>query len=174
MASTALSREIGRLTAPAIRAASADDRLAVAALESAQAMLSSMLDTALAPQQRLAMIRRIWRGYSGLGIWRLKAGHLEAALEALFHALGMKEVDPRRQGGVRDGLIQALDGMARLKAERIARLLGQGDRSAARAELEPLLAHIQRAREGGVAKKKLAAVSARAQELTTQVEQPGE
>lgn len=168
MLSASLFEEIERLTRPAIRGV-ADETQAVVALETAQAMLAGLGDGAL-PGQRTAILRRLWRGYAKLGVRRLKSGNLEAAVEALFHALGMREIDARRQRQVRDALVRTLEGMAEADAEAIPRLLADGERAPAVERVQRLLLHIQRAREEGISREELNVASNRARQLVERID----
>jgi tetratricopeptide (TPR) repeat protein len=169
MLSASLLEEIERLTRPAIRGL-ADETQAVVALETAQAMLAGLGDGRL-PGQDAAMLRRLWRGYAKLGIRRLKAGNLEAAVEALFHALGMREIDARRQRQVRDALVRTLEGIAEADAEAVPRLLAEGQGASAAQRVQRLLLHIQRAREEGISREELGEASERARRLVERIDQ---
>ena len=169
MLSASLLEEIERLTRPAIRGA-ADETQAVVALETAQAMLASLGDGTL-PAQHRGVLRRLWRGYAKLGIRRLKAGNFEAAVEALFHALGMREIDARRQRQVRDALVQTLGGIAEMDAEAVPQLLADGQRVPAVERVQRLLLHIQRAREEGISREELNEASERARQLLERLDQ---
>ncbi|HET8578296.1 MAG TPA: hypothetical protein VFO18_14445 [Methylomirabilota bacterium] len=169
MLSVSLLEEIERLTQPAIRGTT-DETQAVVALETGQAMLAGLGDGTL-PTQRAAILRRLWRGYAKLGFRRLKAGSLESALEALFHALGMREVDARRQRQVRDALVRTLEGIAAADAEAIGRLLAEGERVPAVERVQRLLLAIQRAREEGISREELSEASDRARRLVDRIDQ---
>jgi hypothetical protein len=166
-----LRHEIERLTAAVIRGAR-DEARAVGALDRAETMLASMVDTGLPPRQWVAMTRRVWRGYAKLGTHRLKAGNLDGAADALFHALGMKEIGRQRRRQVREAVVRTLDAMSDEKVQTITRLLADGDRPAAVEHVERLISHVQRAREGGVAQADLAPVATKARQLAQQIEGP--
>jgi hypothetical protein len=168
--STSLTEEIGRLTAPAIRGA-ADESQAVVALETAQAMLAGPVDAAMPPAQRSAVTRRVWRGYAKLGIRRLESENFEAAMEVLFTALGMREIDARRQRQVRNALLRTLERLAEIGAGAVARLLGEGNRPAAVEVVQRLLLHIQRAREEGISREELNVTTARARQLVERIDE---
>ena len=118
------------------------------------------------------MIRRVWRGYAKLGTRRLKAGNLDGAADALFHALGMKEIGRRRQRQVRDAVVRTLEAMSDQNVETITKLLADGDRPAAVLQVERLISRIQRAREGGVGQASLTPVCIKARLLAQQIEGP--
>jgi hypothetical protein len=166
--STALSEEIERLTRPAIRGF-ADETQAVVALETAQAMMAGLGDGTL-PAQPTPIVRRLWRGYAKLGLRRLKSGNFEAALEALFHALGMREIDARRQRQVRDALVRTLESIAEADVKAIPRLLAEGERAPAVERVQRLILHIQRAREEGIARQELDAASNKARQLVERID----
>jgi len=167
--SAALFEEIERLTRPAIRGI-ADETQAVVALETAQAMLAGLGDGTL-PAQRTAILRRLWRGYAKLGLRRLKSGNFDAAVEALFHALGMREIDARRQRQVRDALVRTLEGIAEADAETIPGLLAEGERAPATERVQRLILHIQRAREEGISREELDAATNKARQLVERIDQ---
>jgi tetratricopeptide (TPR) repeat protein len=166
--SAALFEEIERLTRPAIRG-SADETQAVVALETAQAMLAGLGDGTL-PAQRTAILRRLWRGYAKLGLRRLKSRNFDAAVEALFHALAMREIDARRQRQVRDAVVRTIEGIAEIDAKAIPRLLADGERAPAVERVQQLILHIQRAREEGIPREELNAVSEKARQLVEQID----
>jgi len=167
--STALFEEIERLTRPAIRG-SVEETQAVVALETAQAMLAGLGD-GTPPAQRTAILRRLWRGYAKLGLRRLKSRNFEAAVEALFHALRMREIDARRQRQVQDAVVRTIEGLAEVDAKAIPRLLADGERAPAAERVQQLILHIQRAREEGIPREELNAVSNKARQLVEQIDQ---
>jgi hypothetical protein len=167
--SAALFEEIERLTRPAILGI-ADETQAVVALETAQAMLAGLGDGTL-PAQSTAIIRRLWRGYAKLGLRRLKSGNFDAAVEALFHALGMREIDARRQRQVRDALVRTLEGIAEADAEAIPGLLAEGERAPAVERVQRLILHIQRARQEGIPREELDAATNKARQLVERIDQ---
>jgi tetratricopeptide (TPR) repeat protein len=171
--SGSLAEEIARLTAPAIRG-SAPENQAVVALETAQAMLGPVEESGLPREQYLAMARRVWRGYAKLGLRRLRAGNLEAALETLFHALGMKQIDGRRQRLVRDALVRALEGLTEQAGETVGRLLRAGRWQGAHEEVQHLALQLGRAREEGVSREELSLASTRVRQLMERLEQEKE
>ncbi len=166
---TQLTKEIERLTGPAIRPSGADSA-AVRGLEGAEALLGSMRDRAIPAEHRTPMTRRLWRGYMRFGTRQLRAGKLDAAFETLMRALSMKDIDRARQRQVRDGLIQILQRLGEQKREAVARLLAEGNRAGAEDEVEELTRRIERARAGGIAQEHLAPALGRARELATEVE----
>src|SRR5262249_2842602 len=91
-----LKQQIERCTAPVIRGAK-DESRAISGLVRAEALLSSTAELGLPPRAVLSMTRRVWRAHAVLGVRRQKAGQLDAAAQALFHALGMSHIGRRRQ-----------------------------------------------------------------------------
>jgi hypothetical protein len=167
-----LRRAIERLTAPVIRGAKNETR-ALGALERGESTLASVQDLDLPARQRTAMARRIWRGYAKLGMARLQAGSLDAATEALLHAISMPEIGRRRQRHVRDAVVKAIETAGDEKVDRITKLLAEGDRPAAVEQVEGFTALIQRARERGVAERELSVASTKARVLAHLIEPVG-
>jgi hypothetical protein len=165
-----LGEQLEQLTAPAIRGAR-DGGRAVAGLERADTLLSCMNGT-ISPRQWAVMTRRLWRGYARFGVGQLKAGSLDDAASALFRALAVNEVGQRRQRQVRAALVWTLEAMGERKAGTVAKLLGEGDRPAAVAEVEQLISLIHRARESGVSQEELVTASTKARLLAQRVEPP--
>jgi hypothetical protein len=160
---------VERLTAPIMRG-SKDEARAVAGLERAEGIVSSLAGAGLPARQWASMTRRIWRSYATLGARRLKAGNVDGAAAALFPALGMKEIGPRRQRQVRETVVRMLEAMGDQKMDAIAVLLANGNRAAAALQVEQLTALIRSAREGGVAQEELAVAATKAKVLTHQLE----
>jgi hypothetical protein len=167
-----LRREIERLTAPVIRGAKNESR-ALGALELAESTFASVEDLDLPARQRLAAGRRIWRGYAKLGMARLQAGSLDAATEALLHALGLPEIGRRRQRHVRDALVKAIESAGDEKVDHVTKLLAEGDRHRAAERVDGFNALIQRARDSGVPEKALTVASAKARVLAHLIEPAG-
>jgi hypothetical protein len=162
--SRALRREVGRLTSGAVRG-SADEASAVSALERARALLDTMPNGSLPALERPALARRIWQAHAKLGFRRLRLGQLDAAAEALFSALAMREIGPRGQRQVRDALVRTLEGMAAERAVKGAALLAEGRREAAAEALARIEERIDRARAEGVPAEELEVALARARQL---------
>jgi len=166
----ALRREIDRLTAAAMRG-SKDEGRAVTGLGRAEALLRSMPDDALAPAQRAAIARRIWRAHSKLGFRRLRLGQLEAAAGTFFHALGMKEIGRRRQRQVRDALVRTLEAMGEQRVGTVAALVAEGNRASATAEVARLALLIEQARREGLSADELEVASTRVRQLDRQLDE---
>ena len=161
-------REIDRLTAAAIRATK-DDRRAALALETAEALLGSLAGSSLPPGLWASMVRRVWRGYARLGASRLDAGRLDEAADALFHALGMKEIGRGRRRQVQVAVIRTLEAMADAKVGVVTQLIDGGDRAAATEEIERLLARIALARDARISEADLTVASTKARLLERQL-----
>src|SRR5581483_6266497 len=114
--------------------------------------------------------RRLWRGQARIGLGRWRAGDFDTAVEALFGALGVPNLDDRRRALARDLLVRTLEDMAGQRLELIPQLLGEGDRAAALEQARGLSAHVRRAREEGIAPEDLAVAAARARQLLEHVE----
>lgn len=164
-----IEEEFTRLTGEAVRLAT-DDARAAGALEAAEALLGSLPEAMRPAERRARWARRLWRGYTRLGLRRWRAGNFEAAAAALFGALA-PGIDARRRRLVHDLLGRALEDMAGQSLELIPQLLGEGDRRAAREQAERLLSNIHRARAEGVSPEDLAVAAARARQLREHLEQ---
>lgn len=175
--SQTLTGEIGQLTASAIRTLE-DEREgeAVAFLERAEEVLKGMPAEALTPKRREEVNRRLWWGYTKLGMRRIEAGEHEEALGPLFHALRIEGIDPERQQESREALGRALEGVADARARGIAQLAKDGDRAAAGVEVERLKALLRESLERGLSQRDLSAALSRARRVVEWLEQgsPGE
>ena len=165
----AVRHEVERLTAPIVRGAKNEGR-AVAGLERAESTLTSVGDLDLPARHRLAMTRRVWLGYAKLGMARLQAGSLDAATQALLHALEMRQIGRRRQRHVREALVKALETAGDEKVDHIVKLLAEGDRNTAVERADEFLTLVRRARERGVSDKDLGVASTKARLLAQLIE----
>jgi len=167
--SIASARELWRLRR-ARRRGAGDDR----SLQGALAMTRFLLDSPPAADLREDALgragRRLWRGQARIGLGRWRAGDFDTAVEALFGALGVPNLDDRRRALARDLLVRTLEDMAGQRLELIPQLLGEGDRAAALEQARGLSAHVRRAREEGIAPEDLAVAAARARQLLEHVE----
>jgi hypothetical protein len=170
VASTAVARELWRLRR-ALRRGGGDEAPLAGGLEIARLLLEAPGNEALPAELRRKASRRLWRGQTRLGLRRWRAGRFDAAVEALFHALRVQDIDGRRRRLVRDLLVRTLEDMAGQSLELIPQLLGEGDRDAALEQAQRLLAHIRRAREEGVSAEDLAVAGSRARQLLAHIEQ---
>jgi tetratricopeptide (TPR) repeat protein len=159
------SGEIGQLTAQAIRSMQeARESDALASLQRAETLLDTLNDEALPPSRREEVDRRLWWGYNKLGARRVEAGEHEAALEALFHALGY-EVGPARRQETVALLVRALDGVADARTLAVRELADTGDREGALVQCDKLWAFLRSATEMGLTQAELGATFARVQRL---------
>lgn len=169
--STTYTGEIGQLIANATGTlADEQGREALASLERAEGLLSSIADDALTPRRREDTRRRLWWGYAKLGLRRLEAGEFENALEPLFLALKIGPADRERQQDTRQALVRALEAVADSRTGVIGQLLKAGKREAALAEGERLLALIQEGMGAGLSQEEVTGALTRARSL---LEQPG-
>jgi hypothetical protein len=170
VASTAVARELWRLRRASRRGAGDEAPLA-GALEVARLLVEAPVTEAVPADLRRRACRRLWRGQTRLGLRRWRAGSFEAAVEALFPAVGVPGIGERRRRLLRDLLVRTLEDMAGQSLELIPQLLGEGDRDAALEQAQRLLAHIRRAREEGVSAEDLAVAGSRARQLLAHIEQ---
>jgi hypothetical protein len=144
------SAEIGQLTAQAMRSVQeGKDAQALEALERAERLSEGLPSGAVAEERREEFERRLWWGYTRVGLRRIETGSFEAALEPLFRALRLGGLDEERLVETRGALARALEGVVDAGARTI-RELGVGDLRAAHAEIEKLVAHLQTSLEHGM------------------------
>ncbi|MBI2555663.1 MAG: hypothetical protein HYV92_14855, partial [Candidatus Rokubacteria bacterium] len=154
--SATFTGEIGQLTASAIRTLEDErEREAVSFLERAEGILSTMPGDAITPKRREDANRRLWWGYTKLGMRRVEGGEYEEALEPLFHALKIGDIDPERQQETREALVRAVEGVTDARGGEITRLAKDGNRSAAVAEAERLKALMRESLERGLSQQEL-------------------
>jgi tetratricopeptide (TPR) repeat protein len=169
---TTFSGEIGQLTAHAIRVMQGEhEREALAALQRAEALLGSIPDEALTPKRRLEVNRRLWWGYTQLGVRRVESGQFEDALEPLFHALKIGEAEPAGQQETRTALVRALESVTEARAESIDQLLQQGQRDAAVEESVRLRRLLREGLEVGLSRTDLTHALTKTRLVLEQVEQ---
>ncbi len=159
---SAVKREVERLVMPAIRGAR-DEGRAVRALEQADGLLASLASGVLSAPQRAALERRVAWAHARLGIQRVRAGSVEAGLEALGQALGRKGLGAERLRRVRETVVEALDSLAGRAAGELDQPNGREDAVALVRDLD---LHIARARALGMPARLLAPVEERAARLT--------
>jgi tetratricopeptide (TPR) repeat protein len=165
------SGEIGQLTAHAIRTMQDEhEREALTSLERAERLLSSIPDEALSPTRREEVNRRLWWGYTKLGVRRLESGEYEDALGPLFRALRFEEVDGDRQQETRTALVRALEGATTARVEAIDQLLKTGNREAAAAEGERLRTLLREGLDVGLSVGDLTSVLATSRRVLDGVE----
>ena len=164
------SGEVGQLTAHAIRVMQeAHEREALASLERAEALLASIPEETLTPKRREEVSRRIWWGYTKLGVRRLESGAVEDAVEPLFHALRFG-VDVERQRETRAALARALDGVADVRTASIDQLLRQGRRQAAAEQGDRLRLLLREGLKVGLSRKDLTQALTKVRRVLDQVE----
>jgi len=115
------SAEIGQLTAQAIRCVQEGrDADAVDALRRAERLFAA-LPAGTVPDERLEEFeRRLWWGYTKLGLSRIDTRHFEEALEPLFHALTLGGVDADRLGETRGALVGAMESLVDEKSRALS------------------------------------------------------
>ncbi|MEX2224595.1 MAG: hypothetical protein WEG40_22650 [Candidatus Rokuibacteriota bacterium] len=168
--STAVARDLWRLRR-ALRRGGGDEAPLGGSLEATRVLLEAPVAQGLPREQRRRVSCRLWRGHTRLGLRRWRAGNFEAAVEVLFQARGVRDIDERRRRLARDLLVRTLEDMAGQSLELIPQLLGDGDRAAALEQAQRLLGHIRRTREEGVSAEDLAVAASRAQQLLGHIEQ---
>jgi hypothetical protein len=144
------SAEIGQLTAQAIRSVQeGKDVDALDALERAERLSEGLPSGAVTEERREEFERRLWWGYTKVGLRRIETGSFESALEPLFRALRLGGIDEERLTETRSALSLALEGVVDDTARRIQKL-GAAEIRAAQAEIEKLAALLQSSTERGV------------------------
>lgn len=106
-----------------------------------------------------------------LGLRRVEAEEFEEALEPLFHALQIDEVDSERQGKTLATVIQALNHVIQDRATRIHQLMVEGKLETAVREGQWLRAVVEEGRELGVREEELAAALALARPIMARLDQ---
>jgi tetratricopeptide (TPR) repeat protein len=170
--SATFTGEIGQLTASAVRALEDErDREALTFLQRAEEILNSVPTEALTAKRREEVNRRLWWGYTKLGMRRVEAGEHEEAVEPLFHALQIEEINPDRQQETREAIVRAVVGVVDKRAAAITRLVKEGKRSAALEESERLKSLIRESIELGLSQQELSPAFARARRALESLEQ---
>ena len=173
--SATFTGEIGQLTASAIRALE-DEREgeALTFLQRAEGVLKSVPSEALTSKRREEVNRRLWWGYTKLGMQRVEAGEHEGALEPLFHALRIGEINPERQQETREAIVRALVGISETRVTVIRQLLKEGKRSDAVEEGERLKGLMRKSLELGLSQQELSPAFAKARRAMELIEKgPG-
>jgi len=169
--SATFTGEIGQLTASAIRTLEDErEREAVSFLQRAEGILSAMPPDAMPAKRREDANRRLWWGYTKLGMRRVEAGEYEEALEPLFHALKIGDIGPERQQETREELIRALEGVTDARGATIARLAIDGNRNAAVAEGERLKTLMRESLERGLSQQELSLALTKAKRVMEALE----
>jgi hypothetical protein len=155
------SGEIGKLTAQAIRSMDkARENEAFAALQRAEGLLGAIPAASLPARRRQEVDRRLWWGYTKLGIAHLEHGRVDAALEPLFRALAFGDVSPKQRAETRAAVVRVLEALAERRVA--AGFTGGAETLTTEAELSELL---RRARELGVPEDDLTGAVARVRGL---------
>jgi tetratricopeptide (TPR) repeat protein len=163
--------EIGEIAAQAIRSVDQElKREALTLLRRAEGMLSSIPTEAMVKERLQDVNRRLWSGYTKLGLRRVEAGEFAEALEPLLHALRIDGVDPERQDETRAALVQALNHVIKERASRINQLMAGGEIETAVSEGEWLRGVVEAGRELGVREEELAAALALARPIMAQLD----
>jgi len=150
----AVTGEVTRLTGQALESDDLD--AAIRTLQSAEAVVRDLPESASASPRIPELRRRLWWGYTKLGVERLEGDDEGAALEPLYHALRLAEGDADRATETRHSLAQGLEAMAARASDAIAERLRAGDHAAAEAAGEILCRAIDRGLAEGVSQEELA------------------
>lgn len=154
---TTFTSEIEQLTAHALRSLDGGrEQAALVLLQRAENILASIPVETIVKAELLEANRRIWWGYTKLGLRRMEAGELKEALEPLFRALRIDEVDTERQAETRAALVQALNHVIRDRASRIDQILKEGKLEPAVREGEWLRTVAEEGRQLGLREEELA------------------
>jgi hypothetical protein len=104
--------DVGQLTVFAVRAVQEGrEDEALAALERAEHLAAAMAGPD-ADERREELERRLWWGYTKVGLRRLESGTFDTALDPLFRALRLGRTDADRLTETRGALVRVLDGVA--------------------------------------------------------------
>ena len=158
--------EVGQLTAEAIRRMQeGKEDECLATLDRAETLLATIPEEGIPAKRRQELERRLWWGYTKLGIKRVDGGMWEEALEPLLRALGFHGVGADRQDETRGPLVRTLEGIVEARSPLIQRLTEDGDRDGALLLCEKLWAFLKTAMERGVSKDELAQALGKTQQL---------
>ncbi len=161
----ASSAEIGQLTAQAIRSVQdGKDGEALEALERAERLASALPIGAVADERREEFERRLWWGYTKVGLRRVEVKSFDGALDPLFRAIRLGGVDEERLSETRAALVRAVEGVVETRWPAIQQLVVE-DAHAAHAELEKLSALLRNATQRGLSRDDLADGFARVEHL---------
>ncbi len=149
----AVTGEVTRLTGQALESDDLD--AAIRTLQSAEAVVRDLPESASASPRIPELRRRLWWSYIKLGVERLEGDDEGAALEPLYHALRLAEGDADRATETRHSLAQGLEAMAARASDAIAERLRAGDHAAAEAAGKILCRAIDRGLAEGVSQEEL-------------------
>jgi len=163
---TTYSGEVGQLTAEAIRRMQeGKEDEALATLDRAEKLLTTIPEEGLADKRRQELERRLWWSYTKVGLRRLDGGLYEEALAPLLHALHFGSVGPERLDETKRPLVRALESIVETRSPLIQRLATDGDRDGALVLCEKLWSFLEDAMDGGLTRDELAAALNRTQAL---------
>ena len=158
----ASSAEIGQLTAQAIRSVQdGKDGEALETLERAERLAATLPIGAVADERREELERRLWWGYTKVGMRRIEIRSFDGAVEPLFHALQLGGIDEERLRETRSALVRALDGVVDARTPAIQQLGGD----TAQIEIEKLTALVRSAIARGLSEDDLGEVLAKVTHL---------
>jgi hypothetical protein len=161
----ASSAEIGQLTAQAIRSVQdGKDGEALEALERAELLAAALPIGAVADERREEFERRLWWGYTKVGLRRVETESFEAALEPLFRAIRLGGIDEERLMETRSALVRAVEGIVETRWPAIQQLVVE-DTARAQAQLEKLSAVLRSATQRGLSPDDLGDAFARVAHL---------
>ena len=150
------SAEIGQLTAQAIRRLQeGHDADALDALARAERLSAALPHDAVTEERREEFERRLWWGYTKVGVRRLDTASFEEALEPLFAALRLAGPDEERGVETRGALARALGGAVEDGVRRVQKL-AVNDPATAHIEFARLTQLLRTATERGVSREELA------------------
>jgi|GEM_PF-2357808 len=162
--------EVGQLTAEAIRRMQeGKEAEAIATLDRAEAMLSTVPAEGVTDKRRQELERRLWWSYTKVGMRRLEGGLYEEAVGPLLHALQFASVGPERLEETKRPLARALESLAEVRSPIIQRLAADGDRDGAMALCEKISGFVRSALERGMSREELASSLNRTQALTEKI-----
>jgi len=169
LSATSVVREIGRLAASA-RGLETPRPDALDALKRAREILDASALDAIAPGRWHRANHWIWRGYTLLGHRDIASFELEAALQPLFAALQLRDLDPALEQRTRGLLVRTIERVADGAGQTIGRLLAEGNRDAALQRWQDVRAIVQKGRDEGLSQEELAGAFGRARQLLEQIE----
>ncbi|MBI3636710.1 MAG: hypothetical protein HY216_10965 [Candidatus Rokubacteria bacterium] len=168
--SATFSGEVGQLTAEAIaNMQDAKEGEALAALERAVALLEQIHEGGLSPKRREELERRLWWGYTKLGLRLIEAAQFDEAIEPLFEALRLAGVGADRQAETRGALVKALEGLVETRVRVIREIASEGDRDTALQQSEKLWALLRSSMAQGLSQDDLSTPLGKTQKLFEQL-----
>lgn len=163
------SGEIGQLTARAMRSLQEGREAdALKGLQRAEKLLGALRDDALPAARRQEVERRLWSGYTRLGMRRLAAGDPGTAIDALAQALRY-DAGAERRVETRALLTRALEGLVDAAALVIREHADRGDTGAALEACDGLWERLRGATDLGLGPQEMATSVARVQALVETV-----